>query len=362
VVHARAPVDSRRDGCIHALGARSAVHHEVLEDQHTCNRDHRTVRRIDGAVRRAAAAVFGFDPDGLLGTLVFEGSHVHASDSRCGTGNVFHIIVLLYLPCLATNEHMIGLFDSGLGGLTVVRRVRELLPHHDVVYLADQAHVPYGDRSPEELLHLMRLNVGWLDAQGVNAIVMACNTSCATAELNGYPKTHAPVLDLIESSAIAVHDAGFTRIGVIATTATVRTGAYARRIQALSPHVRVHEIAAPALVPLVEAGDIDGEAPRQAVREVCAQLPHDIEAVILACTHYPVLDEHFAAVLGSQIARIDPAIEQAGRTAALAAARSIPAGSGHVRYVTTGDVDAFRSNVRRIMNHDEAHCELHIHA
>jgi glutamate racemase len=257
---------------------------------------------------------------------------------------------------------VIGLFDSGLGGLTVVHRVRELLPHHDIVYLADQAHVPYGDRSPEELLHLMRLNVGWLDAQGVDAIVMACNTSCATAEMHGYPKTHAPVLDLIESAAIAVRDAGFTHIGVVATAATVASGAYTRRIRALAPHVRVSEVAAPALVPLVEAGDIHGENPRQAVRDVCEKLPHDLDAIILACTHYPVLDEHFAAILGAHIARIDPAIEQAGRTTALVAARSIPPGSGHVRYVTTGDIDAFHINVRRIMGHNEAHCESHVHS
>jgi glutamate racemase len=254
---------------------------------------------------------------------------------------------------------MIGLFDSGLGGLTVVRRLREILPKHNLVFLADQAHVPYGDRPPDELEQFMRSNVAWVDAQGVDAIVMACNTSCAIAETRGYPKTNAPILDLIESAAIAVRDAGFLNVGVIATTATVAAGAYARRIHALAPAIRVTEVAAPALVPLVEAADIDGENPREAVREVCELLPSDLDAVILACTHYPVLDDHFAAVLGGQIARIDPAIEQAGRTAALVAARSIPPDDGHVRYVTTGDVDAFRASVRSIMSHHDAAYERH---
>lgn len=244
---------------------------------------------------------------------------------------------------------MLGLFDSGLGGLTVVRRVRELLPYHDLVFLADQAHVPYGDRTADDIYDLLRRNLGWLDAQSVDGIVMACNTSCAVADLRGYPTTNAPVLDLIESAAIAMRDAGFGKIGVIATAATVRTGAYGRKLRALMPRVRVHEVAAPALVPLVEAGEIEGEQARVAVASVCEQLPDDIEAVILACTHYPVLDAHFATSLGSSIARIDPAFEQAGRAAALVASRGISPGSGRTRYVTTGDVESFHAHVSAMM-------------
>ncbi|HEY5257933.1 MAG TPA: glutamate racemase [Candidatus Baltobacteraceae bacterium] len=244
---------------------------------------------------------------------------------------------------------MLGLFDSGLGGLTVLRRVRALLPAHDVVFLADQAHVPYGERSAEELHELLRRNLGWLDAQGVGAIVMACNTSCAIADRYGYPPTRALVLDLIESATIAMHDAGFARIGVVATAATVQSGAYGGRLRALMPHARVSEVAAPALVPLVEAGQIDGATARDAVAAVCAQLPDDLDAVILACTHYPVLDVHFERALGTSVARIDPAIEQAGRAAALVASRGIPPGSGHTRYVTTGDVALFHDNVRAFL-------------
>ena len=245
---------------------------------------------------------------------------------------------------------MLGLFDSGLGGLTVVKRVRALLPDHALLFLADQAHVPYGDRAPDDLHRLLVQNVRWLDEQGADAIVMACNTSCAIAAEFGYPAVRAPVLDLIESAAIAIHDAGYRRIGVLATAATVKTGAYAKKIRTLAPHVRVDEVAAPALVPLVEAGSIDGDETRAAVAEACARLPRDVDAVILACTHYPVLDAHFAAILGADVARIDPAIEQAGRTAALVAARSILPGTGHTRYVTTGDVDAFRASVHRLMD------------
>jgi len=245
---------------------------------------------------------------------------------------------------------VLGLFDSGLGGLTVVKRVRALLPDHALLFLADQAHVPYGDRAPDDLHRLLVQNVRWLDEQGADAIVMACNTSCAIAAEFGYPKVRGPILDLIESAAIAIRDAGYARVGVLATAATVKTGAYAKKIRALAPHVRVDEAAAPALVPLVEAGEIEGERARDAVAEACARLPRDVDAVILACTHYPVLDAHFAAALGEHVARIDPALEQAGRAAALVAARSIGPGSGHTRYVTTGDVEAFRTSVHAYMD------------
>ena len=247
---------------------------------------------------------------------------------------------------------MLGLFDSGLGGLTVVKRVRALLPEHALLFLADQAHVPYGDRAPDDLHRLLVRNVRWLDEQGADAIVMACNTSCAIAGEYGYPEVRAPILDLIESAAIAIHDAGYRRVGVLATAATVNTGAYAKKIRAAASGVRVDEVAAPALVPLVEAGLIDADQTRQAVAEACERLPRDLDAVILACTHYPVLDAHFAAILGAGVARIDPAIEQAGRTAALVAARAIPPGTGRTRYVTTGDVDAFRASVGRLTDGD----------
>ncbi|MGB6060464.1 MAG: aspartate/glutamate racemase family protein, partial [Candidatus Aquilonibacter sp.] len=121
---------------------------------------------------------------------------------------------------------MIGLFDSGLGGLTVIRRVRERLPDVDLLYYADQAHVPYGGRAPDDLFALLQNNLAWLDERGVEAIVMACNTSCAIADVYGWPTTRAEVLDLLDSATIALQRSGARRIGVVATDATVRSGAY----------------------------------------------------------------------------------------------------------------------------------------
>jgi glutamate racemase len=242
---------------------------------------------------------------------------------------------------------MIGLFDSGLGGLTVIARMRERLPWADIVFFADQAHVPYGDRTHGDLLRLLTANLARLDGYGVEAIVMACNTSCAIAERYGWPPSRAPVLDLIQSAAIAVERGGYRRAGVVATAATVGAGSYGRTLRARIAGIDVVEVPAPALVPLVEAGEIEGAAARAAVAEVCAHLPLDLDALVFGCTHYPVLAPHFSVILGDDVALVDPAVVQAERAAELLGGRS--RGSGETTYVTSGDEAAFALSVTRMM-------------
>jgi glutamate racemase len=242
---------------------------------------------------------------------------------------------------------MIGLFDSGLGGLTVLARLRERMPSADTIFFADQAHVPYGDRTHGDLLGLLHANLARLDAYGVEAIVMACNTSCAIAERYGWPPSRAPVLDLIESAAIAVRRGGFRRVGVVATAATVGAGSYGRTLRSQIRGIDVVAVPAPALVPLVEAGELEGDVPRAAVAEVCTHLPLDLDALVFGCTHYPVLERHFRAALGARVALIDPAAMQAERAAELLGARA--GGSGRSTYVTSGDEAAFLAKVSQIM-------------
>ncbi|HEY1428470.1 MAG TPA: glutamate racemase [Candidatus Tumulicola sp.] len=242
---------------------------------------------------------------------------------------------------------MIGVFDSGLGGLTVVRRVRERLPFEDILFFADQAHVPYGGREPDDLHALLRQNLAWLDENGVRAIAMGCNTSCAIAERYGWPSTGAPVLDLIDSAATAAQRAGHRRIGVVATAATVASGSYGRSLRSAVPGAEVWEIAAPELVPLVEAGE-NGSRARAAVESVCEKLPRDLDAVVYGCTHYPVLAQHFRRALGG-VALIDPAEMQAERAAAIVATLEPLPERGTTRYVTNGDPHALAANVVRIL-------------
>ncbi len=239
---------------------------------------------------------------------------------------------------------MIGLFDSGLGGLTVLRRLRERLPRADVLYFADQANVPYGDRSAESLRELLRANVELLNARGCDAIVMACNTSCAIASSYGWPHSSAPIFDLIEAAASAVVASGHRRIAVVATAATVRSGAYARAIDERAHDATVVEVAAPALVPLIEARanerDVDA-----AVGAVCADLPEEVEALVYGCTHYPLVDETFARHLRARVERIDPACAQAANVAVAAQSGGFAAGSGETHFITSGPLEVFSARI-----------------
>ncbi len=245
---------------------------------------------------------------------------------------------------------MLGLFDSGLGGLTVLKAVRALAPSEDLVYFADQAHVPYGERTDADLVHLLGENLAFLERFPVGGIVMACNTSCAIGGKYGWPTTRERVLDLIDNAARALARTAHRRVAVIATQATVRSGAYARTIALHAPDIHVQEIAAPALVPLVERGDAATPQARAAVAEAIAQIAGPIDALVLGCTHYPLLAEHFRALLPAQTEIVDPAIAQAH----VAAALCTRPGNGTVRYFTNGDLRAFETNVRAWMNDPHA--------
>lgn len=242
---------------------------------------------------------------------------------------------------------MLGLYDSGLGGLTVLRALRAAGIDQDVVYFADQAHVPYGDKSEAQLHGYLSENLALLAEQRVDAVVTACNTSCAVAQKLGWPAAPFPVLDLIATAGAAFAGTAQRRIGVVATAATVRSGAYARAIRAAAPETEVFELAAPALVPLVERGDADTSSARDEVAAVVARLPPELDALVYGCTHYPLLDRWFAAALAPGVVRIDPALPQAAAAARLVARLALAPGTGTTTYYTNGDPAPFEAAVRR---------------
>jgi glutamate racemase len=242
---------------------------------------------------------------------------------------------------------VIGLYDSGLGGLTVLRALRAAGIDQDVVYFADQAHVPYGDKTDAQIFAYLEGNLQQLAELGVAAVVTACNTSCAIAQRAAWPPVGVPVLDLVATAGASFAGTTLRRVGVVATAATVRSGAYARAIRAVAPDVTVTELAAPALVPLVERGAAESDEGRAAVDAVVAALPPDLDALVYGCTHYPMLDAWFARALGPSVARIDPALAQAAATTALIAQLGLPPGSGGTTYYTNGDPIAFGNAVRR---------------
>jgi glutamate racemase len=242
---------------------------------------------------------------------------------------------------------VLGLYDSGLGGLSVLAALRGAGVTQDVVYFADQAHVPYGDKTDSDIYGYLRDNLRVLAEQRIDAVVTACNTSCAIARKLGWPDTAFPVLDLIATAGRSFAGTSRRRIAVVATAATVRTGAYAHAIRAAAANASVLEIAAPELVPIVERGEADTGTARAAVAAIVAQLPSDVDAVVYGCTHYPLLDRWFAAELDPRVERIDPALAQAAATAQLVAQRGLAPGTSTTTYYTNGEPRAFETAVRR---------------
>ena len=203
----------------------------------------------------------------------------------------------------------IGLFDSGVGGLTVAREVFRCLPGEAIVYFGDTARVPYGPRKKEELIRFAREIISFLIAADVKYIIFACGTNSSLTLPFVRGDYAVPMIGLVEPGAKeAVQATQNGRIGVIATEATVKSGAYQRVIRSLAPEAEIFAQAAPRLVPLVEAGRAAGEEARRAVFAYARPLREaGTDTLILGCTHYPFLAAHFRECLGPAVRLIDPA-------------------------------------------------------
>lgn len=193
----------------------------------------------------------------------------------------------------------IGVFDSGLGGLTVARAIRAALPHERLVYLGDTARVPYGTRSPETIVRYAVSCAKALVRHDVKLIVVACNTVSAVALPELASRFGIPVIGVIEAGAKAGASASRGgRVGVLATSGTIASGAYERAIHALNPALEVVAVPAPLFVPLAEEGWTEGEIPEGiAARYLAPLIEASVDSVILGCTHYPLLRPTIARVL-----------------------------------------------------------------
>ena len=211
----------------------------------------------------------------------------------------------------------IGIFDSGIGGLTVVREVLQQLPHERVIYFGDTARVPYGPKSPDTVRRYSREIVEYLTSQDVKAIVVACNTATAHALPQLQRESSIPVIGVVEPGArAAVKATRGGHIGVIGTVGTIKSGAYERAIRALDPNVMITARACPLFVPLVEEGWTDHDATRLIAREYLQPLlAAKIDTLVLGCTHYPLLKPLLHDVLGPEVCLIDSAEETAAEIA-----------------------------------------------
>lgn len=221
----------------------------------------------------------------------------------------------------------IGVFDSGIGGLTVLQALVELMPREDFIYLGDTARLPYGTKSNEVIIRYSRENTEFLLAKGIKLLVVACNTASAVALEEIAGATIVPVIGVIEPGAqAAVKASRAGKIGVIGTEATIASGAYTRMIQRLRPRAEIYTRACPLLVPLVEEGWTDNLIAEQTVAHYLGSLKDSgIDTLLLGCTHYPLLRALFGRVLGRGVRLIDSA------TATAAAVRERLAGSGLAR-------------------------------
>ena len=201
---------------------------------------------------------------------------------------------------------VLGLFDSGVGGLTVLRRVLERHGAVRCIYLGDTARVPYGCRSPEEIRSIAVEVVRWLRQQGVTTVVMACNTTNALARDVAEGQAGVPVIGLIGAASAMVRE---RRVGVLATAATVASGAYRTSIEALHPGTQVLEQACPDFVPLIERGDLHCDQLRRAVETYLEPLmAKSVQSIVLGCSHYPLLVPLMRQILPEDVRLIDPAL------------------------------------------------------
>ncbi len=254
----------------------------------------------------------------------------------------------------------IGVFDSGLGGLTVASAIATALPNERLVYLGDTARVPYGTRSAHTVIRYARSCAARLIAHDIKLLVVACNTVSAVALDMLRVELDIPVLGVIGPGARAgVAATGTARLGVIATAGTVASGAYVRAVAAESSRVEVIARAAPLLVPLVEEGWTDGDVPRLAVRRYLAPMVEDrIAALVLGCTHYPllreVIEEELGSLAGAQLPVVDSARATADELAALLSERDLAAEGegGGLSLMVTDLPDRFGEVASRFLGRD----------
>jgi glutamate racemase len=253
----------------------------------------------------------------------------------------------------------IGVFDSGVGGLTVLHELLVRLPEEDYVYLGDTARFPYGQRSPQELERFAAQMAEELLKRHVKLLVVACNaaTSAALPALRKRmmeTTLGVDVLGVVRPEALqAVAATRSGRIGLLATPTTVASGAYERAVAAVDPHVTLHAVACPTLASIIQEGRQFDELAVQTVREACAPLrASGVDTVILGCTHYPLIRLMIQRMLGPDVSLITSGAALARQVEHALGARSLRSGrggEGAYRFLCTGDVDSFRDMGTRFL-------------
>ena len=207
----------------------------------------------------------------------------------------------------------IGVFDSGVGGLTVAREIMRQIPNERIVYFGDTARVPYGSKSKDNIIKFSRQIIRFLQTENVKAIVIACNTASALALDEMQHEFDLPILGVVKPGAkVAVETTVNKRIGLIGTEANIRSGVYTRYIKSLDDEAKVFEKACPLFVPLVEEGWLHDDITLQVASRYLEELKEkDIDTLIMGCTHYPLIRSTIRKVMGDKVNLVNPAYETA---------------------------------------------------
>jgi glutamate racemase len=248
----------------------------------------------------------------------------------------------------------VGVFDSGVGGLTVLHECLVTMPHEDFVYLGDHARLPYGPRPLDEIRRFAHEIAVFLEAQDVKLVLVACNAATSAALPQLQEELKAPVVGVITPEAhAAVQATRNRRIGLLATQATVEAGRYARLIHDLDAGTELVPVACPRLVPLIESDDPFSAQTTEAVREYAAPLKEaGVDTVILGCTHYPLIRPIFQRVFGRDVTLVFSAEETAREVAETLARKGIENAQGRegaYRFLTTGEPSVFRELGERFL-------------
>jgi glutamate racemase len=256
----------------------------------------------------------------------------------------------------------IGIFDSGLGGLTGLKALRQFLPDENIVYFADSGRLPYGDKTREQLRGMAKQNLSFLSGFGVKAILIACGTLSSNAG-DILDECSVPAVGVLKSSADWVSRMeGDSPVAVIATAASISSGAYQRALEAACPGRRILGIPCPDFVPLIESGHTDASDPlvRDAVQRYLEPAREaDAGALLLGCTHYGIIEKAITDYLGPEVTLVSAAESGAAALCSLLLKQRRTGGEGDIRYYTSGDPAVFAGAAAMFLgcSEEEIHAE-----
>ncbi len=245
------------------------------------------------------------------------------------------------------DQRPIGIFDSGLGGLTCVKKVMEILPGEDIIYFGDTGRVPYGTRSAETVIKYVRQNIRFLETFDIKYIIIACGTASSAALPMIQDEWNIPIAGVLEPTcraAVAATKNG--KIGVLGTQGTIRSGKYQETIQGIHSGIQVFNQACPMFVPLVENGYLESEATELIAKEYLLPLRDEgVDTLVLGCTHYPLLTPVISRIMGDGVTLINAGAETAVFAKEYLEEKNLLSGreNGTARYYVSDGVDGFTS-------------------